>query len=98
MARLQLFFYTVSAEFRSYLEVLRHNLNLPDVTISIQEDFIAGGVPTLDKLDLCIRQCDGAIQLMGGWVRVSRENSLFHLSQQKKVSLPLIYFDLQLKA
>ncbi len=66
MARLQLFLSTVSVEFRNYREVLRHNLNLPDVTIQIQEDFIAGGVPTLDKLDLCIRQCDGAIQLMGG--------------------------------
>ena len=35
MARLQLFLSTVSAEFRNYREVLRHNLNLPDVTISI---------------------------------------------------------------
>jgi hypothetical protein len=59
------FLSTVSAEFRNYREVLRHNLNLPDVTIQIQEDFIAGGVPTLDKLDLCIRQCDWSVQLVG---------------------------------
>jgi hypothetical protein len=65
MARLQLFLSTVSVEFRNYREVLRHNLNLPDVTIQIQEDFIAGGVPTLDKLDLYIRQCDAVIHLVG---------------------------------
>jgi hypothetical protein len=98
MARLQLFLSTVSVEFRNYREVLRHNLNLPDVTIQIQEDFIAGGVPTLDKLDLYIRQCDAVIHLVGGWVRVTGETPLFRLSRQKKVSLPLVYFEMQLKA
>jgi tetratricopeptide (TPR) repeat protein len=65
LAHIQLFLSTVSEEFKGYREVLRHNLNLPDVTIQIQEDFIAGGVPTLDKLDLYIRECDAVIHLVG---------------------------------
>jgi tetratricopeptide (TPR) repeat protein len=65
LAHIQLFLSTVSEEFKGYREELRRNLNLPDVTIQIQEDFIAGGVPTLDKLDLYIRECDAVIHLVG---------------------------------
>ena len=68
LAHIQLFLSTVSAEFKGYRELLRHNLNLPDVTIQIQEDFIAGGVPTLDKLDLYIRECVAVIHLVGDGV------------------------------
>jgi tetratricopeptide (TPR) repeat protein len=83
MARLQLFLSTVSAEFRNYREVLRHNLNLPDVTIQIQEDFIAGGVPTLEKLDLYIRQCDAVIHLVGdGLGSQAKPRSLAYLNNR----------------
>jgi hypothetical protein len=36
LAHIQLFLSTVSAEFKGYREVLRRNLNLPDVTTQIQ--------------------------------------------------------------
>ena len=82
MARIQLFLSTVSAEFKGYREMLRHNLNLPDVTIQIQEDFIAGGVPTLDKLDLYIRECDAVIHLVGdGLGSRAKPRSLAYLNE-----------------
>jgi hypothetical protein len=82
LARIQLFLSTVSAEFKGYREVLRHNLNLPDVTIQIQEDFIAGGVPTLDKLDLYIRECDAVIHLVGDGVgSLAKPRSLAYLNE-----------------
>jgi len=83
MARVQLFLSTVSAEFKDYREVLRRNLNLPDVTIQIQEDFIAGGTPTLDKLDLYIRECDAVIHLVGdGFGSQAKPRSLAYLNKQ----------------
>jgi tetratricopeptide (TPR) repeat protein len=82
LAHIQLFLSTVSAEFESYREVLRHNLNLPDVTIQIQEDFIAGGVPTLDKLDLYIRECDAVIHLVGdGLGSMAKPRSLAYVNE-----------------
>ncbi len=82
MAHIQLVLSTVSAEFKGYREVLRRNLNLPDVTIQIQEDFIAGGVPTLDKLDLYIRECDAVIQLVGDGVgSLAKPRSLSYLNE-----------------
>jgi hypothetical protein len=64
MAPTQLFLSRVSAEFGSHRGGLRHNLDLPDVAVKIQEDFIAGGVPTLDKLDTYIQACDAVIHLV----------------------------------
>ena len=82
LAHIQLFLSTVSAEFKGYREMLRRNLNLPDVTIQIQEDFIAGGVPTLDKLDLYIRECDAVIQLVGdGLGSLAKPRSLAYLNE-----------------
>jgi hypothetical protein len=82
LAHIQLFLSTVSTEFKGYREVLRHNLNLPDVTIQIQEDFIAGGVPTLDKLDLYIRECDAVIHLVGdGLGSLAKPRSLTYLNE-----------------
>jgi tetratricopeptide (TPR) repeat protein len=82
LAHIQLFFSTVSAEFKGYRELLRHNLNLPDVKIQIQEDFIAGGIPTLDKLDLYIRECDAVIHLVGdGLGSLAKPRSLAYLNE-----------------
>jgi hypothetical protein len=61
----QLFLSTVSDEFRSYRDHLRHALDRPDVTVKVQEDFIVSGTPTLEMLDDYIRQCDGVIHLVG---------------------------------
>lgn len=61
----QLFLSCVSTEFRTYRELLRSNLTQPNLTVQIQEDFMAGGVPTLDKLDTYIQNCDAVIHLVG---------------------------------
>jgi hypothetical protein len=61
----QVFLSAVTAEFRSYRDALRHDLDRPNVTVKVQEDFIATGTETLDKLDGYIRKCDAVIHLVG---------------------------------
>ena len=51
MAQVQLFLSTVSAEFGSYRERLRHGLTRPNVELKVQEDFIVSGNETLAMLD-----------------------------------------------
>lgn len=65
MAHVRIFLSTVSAEFRSYRDALCRDLDRPNVTVKVQEDFIATGTETLDKLDEYIRQCDAVIHLVG---------------------------------
>lgn len=65
MAHLQIFLSTVSAEFTSYRDRLRHDLTRPNVSVAVQEDFIVTGTETLDMLDDYIRQCDAVIHLVG---------------------------------
>jgi hypothetical protein len=54
MPRVQLFLSTVSAEFLSYRERLRHLLTRRDVEVKVQEDFIVTGDETLEMLDAYI--------------------------------------------
>ncbi|TYP80667.1 MULTISPECIES: tetratricopeptide repeat protein [Nitrosomonas] len=65
MTQIRIFLSTVSAEFRSYRDALRHDLERPNVTVKVQEDFIATGTETLDKLDEYLQQCDAVIHLVG---------------------------------
>jgi len=65
MAQVQLFLSSVSAEFLSYRERLRHLLTRPDVEVKVQEDFIVTGDETLEMLDAYIQGCDGVIHLVG---------------------------------
>ena len=65
MARVQLFLSTVSAEFLSYRDRLRHLLTRPNVEVKVQEDFIVTGNETLEMLDTYIQGCDGVIHLVG---------------------------------
>ena len=65
MACVQILLSTVSAEFRSYRDALRRDLTRPNVAVQVQEDFIATGTETLDKLDEYIRQCRAVIHLVG---------------------------------
>jgi hypothetical protein len=65
MVHVQLFISTVSTEFKGYRDLLRDFLQRHNVTVQVQEDFIAGGLPTLDKLDTYIKQCDAVIHLVG---------------------------------
>jgi hypothetical protein len=51
MTRVQLFLSSVSAEFLSYREHLRHLLTRPNVEVKEQEDFIVTGDETLEMLD-----------------------------------------------
>lgn len=61
----QFFISATSSEFDTYRDRLRRALTRPDVSVKIQEDFKAGGVPTLVKLDGYIRRCDAVIHLVG---------------------------------
>lgn len=82
MAPIQLFLSCVSDEFGSYRDELRHNLDLVHVSVKTQEDFIAGGVPTLDKLDTYIKACDVVIHLVGdGLGSVAKPRSLEYLQR-----------------
>jgi hypothetical protein len=73
MAHIHLLLSTVSDEFRNYRDMLRGLLQRPNVTVHVQEDFIATGTETLDKLDVYIRDCDAVIHLTGdmtgAWAR-----------------------------
>jgi hypothetical protein len=60
-----LFLSTVSDEFKSYREALRHDLERPNVSVKIQEDFIITGSVTMAMLDDYIQQCDAVIHLVG---------------------------------
>lgn len=79
---LQLFLSCVSAEFRGYREQLRRNLAQPNLVVQIQEDFMAGGVPTLDKLDTYVKSCDAVIHLVGdGLGALAKPRSLQYLRE-----------------
>lgn len=65
LVRVHVFLSTVSAEFRSYRDSLRHDLTRHNISVMVQEDFIATGKETLDKLDEYIRHCDLVIHLVG---------------------------------
>src|SRR5688572_2391882 len=66
--RLQIFISAVTAEFKSYRDTLRAKLDRPNVDVKVQEDFMAVGKGTLDKLDEYIRSCDVVIHLIGDMV------------------------------
>src|SRR5690349_3700218 len=65
MNQLTLFISCVSNEFGNYRDALRRDLSRPNITTKIQEDFIAYGASTLQKLDDYIRHCDAVIHLCG---------------------------------
>jgi hypothetical protein len=55
----------VSGEFRSYRDRLAEELKRPNLSVQVQEDFIAAGTETLDKLDDYIRECEAVVHLVG---------------------------------
>ena len=61
----QIFLSTVTGEFKHYRDELRGQLTRPDVSVAVQEDFIASGGTTLLKLDDYIQHCDAVIHLLG---------------------------------
>ena len=50
MAAVSIFLSTVSAEFRSHRDALRHDLERHNVAVQVQEDFIPTGSETLDSV------------------------------------------------
>jgi tetratricopeptide (TPR) repeat protein len=65
MAHVRIFLSTVSSEFRSYRDRLAEKLKRPNLSVHVQEDFIAAGTETLDKLDDYIRECKAVVHLVG---------------------------------
>lgn len=61
----QIFLSAVSAEFRSYRDLLATDINGPHLDVKVQEDFIVTGGTTLEKLDTYIRGCDAVLHLIG---------------------------------
>ena len=61
----KLFLSAVSSEFVSYRELLSGDLKRPNLDVAVQKDFIVTGGSTLEKLDDCIRHCDGIVHLIG---------------------------------
>jgi hypothetical protein len=65
MAHIGIFLSAVSGEFRSYRDRLAEKLKRPNLSVHVQEDFIATGTETLDKLDDYIRECEAVVHLVG---------------------------------
>ena len=62
---ISVFLSTVSDEFRSYRDLLVHDLTRHNVAVKVQEDFKDLGGDTLDKLDVYIADCDAVVHLVG---------------------------------
>jgi hypothetical protein len=60
-----LFISCVSNEFANYRDAVRRDLTRPNLDTKIQEDFIASGGATLEKLDEYIQHCEAVIHICG---------------------------------
>jgi hypothetical protein len=60
-----LFISCVSNEFANYRDAVRRDLTRPNLDTKIQEDFIAYGGATLEKLDEYIQHCEAVIHICG---------------------------------
>lgn len=65
MSHVEILLSAVTDEFRTYREALSDHLQRPNVTVHVQEDFIASGTDTLEKLDRYIERCDAVVHLAG---------------------------------
>jgi tetratricopeptide (TPR) repeat protein len=90
----QIFLSTVTAEFRAYRDALRRDLDRPNVTVKVQEDFIATGTETLDKLDEYIRHCDAVIHLVGdmtgAWAQATAVEAIVQRYPDFATRLPVL--------
>lgn len=62
---MKLFLSAVSSELESYRRLLAQDLKRDTLDVAEQEHFTASGGLTLEKLDDCIRACDGVVHLIG---------------------------------
>lgn len=65
MRPVNIFISCVTNEFRSYRDRLFLELRRPGLSIEVQENFIATGTETLEKLDSYVKGCDAVIHLAG---------------------------------
>jgi len=65
MPQLSLFISCVSNEFAHYRDGMRKDFSRPNLSVKIQEDFIAYGASTLQKVDEYIQSCDAVIHICG---------------------------------
>lgn len=65
MKHVQIFLSAVTAEFQSYRKAVHKYLERPNLTVKVQEDFIATGVDLLEKLDGYIQHCQVVIHIVG---------------------------------
>ena len=61
----RLFISCVSDEFGSYRDALRKDFTRANVDVKVQEDFVAYGDATMEKLDEYIQHCDAVIHIAG---------------------------------
>lgn len=94
MASVNLFLSAVSAEFRSYRDLLCSQLQRPNVTVHVQEDFIPTGTETLDKLDAYTKDCDAVLHIAGdmpgAWAKQPALQSLKERYPDLAQRLPLL--------
>ena len=80
-----------AGDYRTYL---RDKLTGPDVSVKVQEDFIACGVLTLDKLLLYLKECDAVIQLVGDMTGALASDisveSLFAAERELAAKIPFL--------
>ncbi len=81
MSQLSLFISCVSSEFGHYRDAMRKDFNRPNLATKIQEDFVAYGTSTLQKLDEYIQQCEAVIHICG-----SMTGSMAHPSSNKYIN------------
>jgi hypothetical protein len=62
---ISVFLSTVSDEFRSYRDLLVHDLTRHNVAAKVQEEFNDLGGNMLDKLDAYVAHCDAVVHLVG---------------------------------
>ncbi len=78
-----LFISCVSDEFANYRDAIRRDLSRPNLDTKIQEDFIAYGGATLEKLDEYVQHCEAVIHICGDMTgSMANELSVQYLSNK----------------
>lgn len=80
-----LFISCVSNEFASYRDAMRRDFTRPNLDTKIQEDFIAYGGATLEKLDEYIQHCEAVIHICGDMTgSMANEISIQYINDKYK--------------
>jgi len=85
---ISVFLSTVTDEFRSYRDLLVHDLTRHNVAVKVQEDFKDLGGDTLDKLDVYIAHCDAVVHLVGAMCGAAADEGQQRALLAKHADLP----------